>query len=74
MQQVKLFIGVEDQLGTLEREVNTWIRDNDIKIHDIKGNIAPQTLSKEATTLAGTGRSFRPSDVFIMVIYEANDG
>ncbi len=72
MQQIKLFIGIEDQLDTLENEVNSWIRDNKVKIHSIQGNIAPQTLAKEATTMSGTGRSFRASDILVLVVYEAD--
>jgi len=70
MQQVKIFIGVEDHRAELEAEVNAWLKDSGAKIHSVTGNIAPQTLAKEATTLTGTGRSFRPSDVFILVVYE----
>ena len=73
MQQVKLFCGVEDRVSDLETEVNTWIRDNKVKIQSIQGNIAPQTLSKEATTMSGTGRSFRASDIFVIVVYEVSD-
>ncbi len=73
MQQIKLFIGIEDQASTLETEVNTWIRDHKVKIQSIQGNIAPQTLAKEATTMSGTGRSFRASDIFVIVVYEVSD-
>ncbi len=72
MQQIKLFCGVEDRAAELENEVNAWIRESNAKIHSIQGNIAPQTLAKEATTMSGTGRSFRASDVLVIVVYELN--
>jgi hypothetical protein len=78
MQQVKVFIGLEGQTVDLENEVNTWIRESGAKIVSITGNISPQAiLPEKATTAAGLGgtgglsRRFAPSDVMILVVYEA---
>lgn len=70
MLQIKIFVGIESDQSGLSGEVNDWIASNNIKVVEIKGNIAPQTLAKEASSMSSTGRSFRPSDIFVMVIYE----
>jgi len=71
VQQVKLFIGVESDSSGLEAEINGWLKENaDKKIISIRGNIAPQTLAKTTSSLSASGRSFSPSDLFIMVVYE----
>lgn len=72
VQQVKIFIGVESDSSGMETEINGWLKDNaDKKIVSIRGNIAPQTLAKASSSLSSSGRSFSPSDLFIMIVYEA---
>jgi len=70
MLQIKIFVGIESEKTALCTEVNDWIASNAIKVVDVKGNIAPQTLAKENTSISNSGRSFKPSDLFVMVIYE----
>ena len=79
MQQVKVFVGLEGQTVELENEVNGWIRDNGAKVISITGNISPQAiLPEKAPTSAGIGgtgglsRRFAPSDVMVLVVYEAD--
>lgn len=70
MQQIKLFVGLEDQLTALENEVNAWIKQAGVSVISIQANIAPQTLSKEGSTQAGPGRNFRTSDILVLVVYQ----
>ena len=70
MQQVKMFKGVENDLTTLEAEVNAWMRESGATVVSITGNIAPQTVTPESKT-TGAGRSYYPaSDVILIVLYE----
>ncbi len=70
MQQIKVFIGIEGEQSVLEREVNTWIEQNKVKVVSIRGNIAPQTLARQEPPASSSGRTFRPSDLFILIVYE----
>jgi len=77
MQQIKLFIGLEDATGELEERVNTWIAENEINVISIAGNIAPQSiLPKKDAESGGLGgstaasRRFAPSDLMVLVTYE----
>jgi len=68
MRQVKLFKGIEAEVSILEKEVNAWIRESGVAVHNITGNIAPQSRG------SGTGQQrFAPSDVLIIVDYESVD-
>lgn len=71
MQQVKLFIGIENARNDLENEINSWLRDNpDIRVTHCVGNVAPQTQAKHLSPADSSGRSFNPSDLFVMIMYE----
>jgi hypothetical protein len=71
MQQVKLLKSLESDLSGLESEVNAWIRQSRAKVLSITGNIAPQS-EKSGPVSGGLGRSpFAPSDVILIVLYEA---
>ncbi len=65
MRQVKLFKGVEAELRDLEQEVNAWIRDQQVQVVRISGNISPQSRGPTTKT-----DRFAPSDVMIVVEYE----
>ena len=67
MRQIKLFKGVEAELASLESEVNSWIRQSQVHIVGIRGNIAPQS-----TRGPNSGERFTPSDIVIIVEYETN--
>jgi hypothetical protein len=70
MQQVKLFKGLESELGALEGEVNAWIRQSGARVVSIAGNIAPQS-EKAGPGAGGLSKSpFAPSDVILVVLYE----
>ena len=64
MQQVKIFKSVENELNTLEAEMNAWIASSGARIISISGNIAPQSAG------ALESKSFGASDVLIIVLYE----
>ena len=44
MQQIKIFSGAEDQTASLEKEVNTWLRETQVKVLWMSGNIAGSRL------------------------------
>ena len=71
MQQIKLFVGTESEVRTLEDEANAWLRDNDAEIVQMFGNIAPQTMAHVVTKVESTGRRFQPSDLFLAIVYKA---
>lgn len=64
MRQIKLFKGVEMDLAAIETAVNSWIQDQNIQVHKITGNIAPQTQAE-----SGINR-MSGSDILIIVEYE----
>jgi len=71
MPQIKVFTGVENDISAFEQAVNEWLAANTgIRIVEMTGNIAPQTLAKHSATTQSTGRSFSPSDLFVMFLYE----
>ncbi len=69
MQQIRIFKSIESEVGELEREINGWLQESGVKVVNVFGNIAPQTVNSEA--LGATGRAFSPSDVFLVVVYES---
>ena len=73
MQQVKIFKGVESEVGTLEAEVNAWIREQSVKIISITGNIAPQSNAPQSKGGSALGTVYPPSDVVIIVLYEPTE-
>jgi len=70
MQQIKLFIGTESEVRTLEDEANAWLRETDAEIVHMFGNIAPQTMAHVVTKVESTGRRFQPSDLFLAIVYK----
>lgn len=69
MQQIRIFKSIESEVGEMEREVNGWLQESGVKVLNIFGNIAPQTVMNDATS---TGRAFSPSDIFLVVVYESD--
>ena len=69
MQQIKLFVGLESEASTLEHSANQWLRDNDVEIIQVFGNIAPQTPAYMLTQTEQTGRRFQASDLFLAIVY-----
>ncbi len=71
MQQVKLFKGLENELGALENEVNGWLRRSRARVISMSGNIAPQTHNLEVGGAGLSRTAFGASDVLLIVLYEA---
>ena len=70
MQQIKIFSGAEDQTGELEKEVNAWLRETQVKVLWMSGNIAPQSAAPtQASGSLGRG-AFAPSDLILFVLYD----
>ena len=70
MQKVKLFKGLESDIEGLEKEINDWLSESNSKVLNMFGNISPQTIRPEAGTGGGLGRSYAPSDILIVALYE----
>jgi len=75
MQQIKLFKGIENDIHTLEKDVNAWLKSSGAQVTQVFGNIAPQTFHGGAPpAILGAeriaGKSFSASDVLIVVVYE----
>lgn len=67
--QIKFFKTVENELSSMEADINSWLKQSNAKVVQVVGNIAPQTLGREA---GGTGdRRYAPSDVMVAIVYEA---
>lgn len=73
MQKIKIFKGVENELASLEAEVNAWLAASKANIKQIVGNIAPQSPAASVQGGHGLTKSeFPPSDVLLVVLYESN--
>ena len=68
MQQIKIFKSIETDVSSLESEINSWLKESGVKVINIFGNIAPQTVNSDSS--ASSSRAFSPSDVFMVVVYE----
>ena len=64
MQQVKIFEVLENDLQSLEDEINAWLRESGARIISITGNIAPQSATSQPKARPA------PSDVLLVVLYE----
>ena len=70
MQQIKIFKGIESELGDLEGRVNAWLKQSGARVVQTFGNIAPQSNTSGGGGAATLGKSYTPSDVLIVVVYE----
>lgn len=70
MQQVKIFKGLETEVGALEGKINAWLAAGGVRVLNIIGNIAPQSPPPEQNGGALGGSAFSPSDVLVIVLYE----
>ena len=70
MHQIKIFKGLESDINFLEKQVNSWLFETQVKVVQMFGNISPQTspVDNEVTTISKG--PFPPSDVFLVVVYE----
>ncbi|MEX0794758.1 MAG: hypothetical protein WD045_16590 [Pirellulaceae bacterium] len=73
MQRVKIFKSVESEVEALEEQVNQWLAESGAKVLQMSGNIAPQTSPLAAPPQSGGSEALRfpPSDVMLIVLYEA---
>ena len=69
MQQIKIFKGIENDLATLEADVNTWLVESNADVISIFGNVAPQTTVGDAQGAGLSHSDFPPSDVLLVVHY-----
>jgi len=67
MIQVKTFRGLEHEHEQLCEQVNTWIRDNNIRVVSVDMNMAPQSKLSDSVLRTGTS-----SDLMIGVTYEVD--
>ena len=74
MQQIHFFKSTENDLSALQSEMNAWLRSNPVRVVQIFGNIAPQTVATEDAGTGLTKSAFAPSDVLVAVLYEPADG
>lgn len=75
VQQIKIFKGLENDVASIEKEVNAWLKSGGAKVINIFGNIAPQTPKGDpGHPVLGAerqaGKTFHASDVLIVVVYE----
>lgn len=61
MTQVKIFKSVENELSSMEKEINAWIQEHKARVLTVTGNISPQN---------GGTDGFSASDVLIILLYE----
>jgi hypothetical protein len=64
MQQVKIFECLENEIKSLEEEINQWLRESGARIISITGNIAPQSATSQPKARPA------PSDVLLIVLYD----
>ena len=64
MQQVKIFECLENEIKSLEGEINQWLSESGARIISITGNIAPQGVTSQPKARPA------PSDVLLIVLYE----
>jgi len=70
--QVKLFVGLESSVAELEEIINAWLKESGVRVVNLIGNIAPQTVTRESKGSALAERKFSSSDLFLAVVYEVN--
>ena len=71
MHQVKFFKGLESNLPALEKEMNTWLSESGVRVHQVFGNLASASGERtEQNSLAAY--PYVASDVLLVVVYEAS--
>jgi hypothetical protein len=70
MHQIKIFKGLESNLGALEKDVNAWLAESGARVVQMFGNLAAQSGQRnETNSLAAY--PYVASDVLLVVLYEA---
>ena len=67
MQQVKIFECFENEVELLEAKINQWLKESQVKVISITGNIAPQSSVSHPKAKPA------PSDVLLVILYETED-
>ena len=73
MPRVKLFKGLESNLEGLETQMNAWLAQPGVRVIQIFGNMAPQTLPSDTRITSTLGQPQHvSSDVFLAILYESS--
>lgn len=71
MHQVKFFKGLESNLPALEKEMNAWLAESGVRVHQVFGNLASASGERnEQNSLAAY--PYVASDVMLVVVYETS--
>ena len=65
MQQVKIFKSVDTEIDDLEKQINRFIRKNNVRVLSISGN-----HSASLDTSGGPLNSFSGGDVIVILLFE----
>ncbi|OYP28933.1 hypothetical protein CGZ80_25545 [Rhodopirellula sp. MGV] len=65
MQQVKIFKSTDTELEDMEKQINRFIRKNDIRVLSISGGHSPAPASG-----SGPMNTFAGGDVTVILLYE----
>lgn len=65
MQQVKLFKSVDTEIAEMEKQINRFIRKNNIRVLSINSNLA-----SSPTANSGPMSSFAAGDILVTLLYE----
>ena len=72
MHQIKIFKSLESDITQLEKQVNSWLAESNVRVINMFGNIAPQSPPPEMNSSSISKSPFPPSDVLLVVLYEQN--
>ena len=61
---------MENELHSLEDEINRWIEQTGASIVSVHGNMSPQSMSPEESSPGLSRTGFPPSDVLLVILYE----
>lgn len=70
MHQIKIFKGLESELSALENEVNVWLAEEGVRIVQIFGNIAQQSIASVGKQVGLSKTDFVPSDILVVIAYD----
>ena len=65
MQQVKLFKSVDTEMAEMEKQINRFIRKNNIRVLSINSNLASSPTANN-----GPMSSFAAGDILVTLLYE----
>ena len=65
MQQIKIFKSTDTELDDMEKQINRFIRKNDVRVLSISGN-----HSAASSASSGPMNTFAGGDVTVIMLYE----